>query len=215
MNTYYVYKHTNKINNKVYIGITRQKPTARWKGNGVGYKPKKENTSRLYNAILKYGWNNFNHEILYSGLSKEQAEEKEIELIAKYKSDQQEYGYNIDHGGNATGKMSESTIQKLIEIHKDKEKNKIRYQKISEARKGMVFSEEHKKHLSEAKKGKSFGKNNNNHRDVIQYDLDMNFIKEFGSLADAQRELKVSSANICRAIKYDRTCGGYKWKYKE
>ena len=67
MNNYSVYIHLFP-NNKVYIGITKQKPEHRW-NNGKGYK----NNDYLANAILKYGWNNIEHKILYSNLTKEEA----------------------------------------------------------------------------------------------------------------------------------------------
>lgn len=92
--TYCVYKHTNKINGKVYIGITYNKPEVRWGNNGIGYKRQK-----FWNAIQKYGWDNFDHEILFENLSDTQAYEKEIELIALYDSTNKEKGYNIALGG--------------------------------------------------------------------------------------------------------------------
>lgn len=91
---YKVYKHTNKINNKIYIGITQQKLEKRWQ-RGYGYKEQ----SYFYNAIKKYGWDNFNHELLFDGLTEEQAKEKEIELIKYYKSNNRKYGYNLSQGG--------------------------------------------------------------------------------------------------------------------
>ena len=162
---------------------------------------------------MKYGWDNFSHEILFSGLTKEEAEQKEIELIAMYKSNQREFGYNIDNGGNSVGKMSEETIQKLRNIHKDKDANAERYRKIGESRKGIKFSDEHKEKLSLAKRGKYFGKENPIARAVDQYSLDMEYIKTWDCLADAERGLKISKANICRAIKYNRTAGGFRWRY--
>lgn len=76
---YCVYCHTNKINGKKYIGITSQKPEHRWR-NGEGYK----NNEYFYHSIQKYGWHNFSHEILYTDLSKIEAENLEIKLIAEY-----------------------------------------------------------------------------------------------------------------------------------
>lgn len=56
---YIVYLHINKTNNKVYVGITSMAVNNRWR-EGKGYI-KCEIMNR---AILKYGWNNFEHIIL-------------------------------------------------------------------------------------------------------------------------------------------------------
>lgn len=99
---YYVYKHTFP-NGKVYIGITSLKPEHRW-NNGNGYlkktKDDKYDQPLMAYAINKYGWDNIKHEILFKGLSKEEAEGKEIELIEQYKSNKKEFGYNFENGGN-------------------------------------------------------------------------------------------------------------------
>lgn len=117
---YYVYKHTNKINGKVYIGITCQKPKQRW-SNGKGYKK----NNHFWNSIKKYGWNKgFDHEILYSGLSQRQAEVMEVSLIAYYDSTDENKGYNKSPGG---GLQSEETRQKLSESHKGKNMGREHY----------------------------------------------------------------------------------------
>ena len=91
-----VYKHTSP-NNKVYIGITSQRPSHRWQ-NGQGY-----HTQRYFwRAIQKYGWDNFTHEILFTGLSEKDAKEKEIELIAFYQSWHPNFGYNVSLGGDGS-----------------------------------------------------------------------------------------------------------------
>lgn len=59
MDNYIVYRHTSP-SGKVYIGITSRQPEQRWL-NGNGYK----DSPKFYNAIKKYGWDNFNHEILF------------------------------------------------------------------------------------------------------------------------------------------------------
>lgn len=91
---YKVYKHTNLLNNKVYIGITQQNVEKRWQ-KGYGYKEQ----IYFYNAIKKYGWDNFEHKILFENLTEKDAMEKEKELIKKYKSNNREYGYNLSKGG--------------------------------------------------------------------------------------------------------------------
>jgi hypothetical protein len=76
--TYIVYKHTNKINHKVYIGITYHgdNPNLRWR-NGYGY----ESNPKFFNDIIQYGWINFEHEILESNLTIAEASIKETEYI--------------------------------------------------------------------------------------------------------------------------------------
>lgn len=85
---------------KYYVGITSQKIKSRWGKNGRFYKPKgKKNTSKMWNAIQKYGWDNIKHEIIAEYLTKEEAKQFEITLIALLKSNN-EYGYNITAGGD-------------------------------------------------------------------------------------------------------------------
>lgn len=91
---YFVYMHTSP-SGKRYVGITKQKPEQRW-GKGRNYKQNAYFTS----AIEKYGWDNFKHEVLYEVSSLEEAKALEIETIAKYRSDEREFGYNISKGGD-------------------------------------------------------------------------------------------------------------------
>lgn len=77
---YCVYQHTNKVNGKVYIGMTGLKPNSRWR-NGHGYN----NQPELWEDIQAYGWKDgFAHEIIFDGLTKEEARVKEAELIDEY-----------------------------------------------------------------------------------------------------------------------------------
>lgn len=134
---YTVYKHTCP-NGKVYIGITCSDVLERWRNEGKGYRGQ-----YFYRAIKKYGWENINHEILHTGLTKKEAEMKEIELVQFYKSNQKEHGYNIANGGNCAGKHSLETKKKISESRIG-EKN-WNY--------GKQFSEEHRRKISEAQKG--------------------------------------------------------------
>ncbi len=90
---YFVYIHIFP-NKKKYIGITSGNIENRWL-NGLGYATQK----LMNNAIQKYGWENIKHKILYKNLSQNDACEKEIELIKKYKTTNHKYGYNISTGG--------------------------------------------------------------------------------------------------------------------
>lgn len=130
--SYAVYKHTAP-NGKVYIGITSKKPEARW-NNGRAYWQNKHFT----NAIKHYGWESFEHEILYSGLNKSKACELERKLIAEHKSNNCAFGYNLSSGGEnpCEGvKMSEDTKRKMSEARRGKKRPESG-QAISRAKKG-------------------------------------------------------------------------------
>ena len=160
---YIVYMHTCP-NGKKYIGITSQAPERRWqKGKGYAYG----SSPYVYNAIEKYGWENIKHEILFRDLTKEEAEQKEIELIKEYKTSQRKYGYNIDLGGSSCGKHSEeykirmSNMQKEIWV-----KNPERRIAMSKLKTGSHLSEETKEKLRQANLGKKYSK------EVVQKRID-------------------------------------------
>lgn len=113
---YCVYVHTSP-SNKAYIGITSKDPKERWGNNGSHYKKNKH----FWNAIQKYEWDNFKHEILFEKLTKDEACRIEILLIALFDTQNSEFGYNISPGGELgmTGcHLSNETKQKLSEVHK-------------------------------------------------------------------------------------------------
>ena len=92
MKSYSLYRHTSP-SGKVYIGITTQTPEKRWY-NGKGYK----RHTYFFNAILKYGWDNIKHEVLFTGLDELTAKSLEIDLIRHYKG--LGISYNITDGGD-------------------------------------------------------------------------------------------------------------------
>lgn len=111
--TYCVYVHTNKINGKMYVGktINGDHPTLRWRGGGFGYK----NCPAFWNAIQKYGWDNFDHEVIASHLTKEEADKFEQLLIEKLNTMNNRYGYNLTSGGDGGKCLAEETKQKIGE----------------------------------------------------------------------------------------------------
>lgn len=140
----------------------------------------------MKHAIDKYGWENIKHEILYEGLTKEQAEQKEIELIAKYKSNDLKHGYNIANGGNCAGTMSESTKQKIAEGRMGKD--------------NPMYGKTGSKHPN-AKK-------------INQYDMNGKYIKTWSSGVDIERTLGIPKTKIiacCR--KHIKSACNYQWEY--
>lgn len=149
-----VYCHINKINGKRYVGITKQNPETRWH-SGNGYN----NSEYFWRAIKKYGWKNFDHEILYENLTKEEAEKKEIQLIVEWKTTDRAYGYNITNGGNHVGCVSEETKKKISKGHKgiatELHRTEETKRKISKGLKGIKRSDETKKKMSDFAKSRS------------------------------------------------------------
>jgi len=109
-NKYLVYCHKNILNGKLYFGITRTSLYMRFR-NGRGYK-----TQIFGRAIQKYGWDSFEHIVLFENISKEVACECEKYLIAKYNTTNPEYGYNIANGGdgNPSLRSKESNLKRSL-----------------------------------------------------------------------------------------------------
>ena len=114
MKQFIVYIHINKINKKCYVGITSQTPEARWKPNGLGYCTQE----KFYNAIKKYGWENFEHKIIYEGLSQEEACKAEQVLIEQYDSINNGYNSTLGGSGCLGHNVSEEARKKISEARK-------------------------------------------------------------------------------------------------
>ena len=142
---YCIYELVNKINGKKYIGQTCQKPNYRW-GHGNGYK----NNEHLTSSIELYGWENFEHNILYENLSAEEADEIEIKLIAKYDLQNREKGYNIDGGGTRANRIisEETKLKQSISAQNRPIVTEETKQKLSDIGKGLKRTEETKQKLS-------------------------------------------------------------------
>ena len=148
-----IYKITNTINGKVYVGQTindAYKTRIRDHLNGT------QHGSRLVkHAIEKYGQDVFTVEILHDGIIPEFLNTLEIEAIAKFNTVAPN-GYNLDTGGNGVGSPSGETRRKLSEANKGKKRSEETKQKISASKTGENHpnygkprSEETKRKMSE------------------------------------------------------------------
>lgn len=191
-----VYQHVNLVNGKRYIGITSQKPSDRWGYEGRGYREGQHFSS----AIKKYGWQAFSHEVLYTDLSQEEAERLEVELIARYQTQDPHKGYNVASGGLAST-LTEGTKQK-----------------ISKANKGRVLSEETKRRIGAASARRKasaetrakLSANSAKARRVRCVETD----RVYPSANAAARDMAVQQSKItlcCQGKR--RTTGGYHWEY--
>lgn len=221
MDNYFVYEHVNKINKKKYIGITRQIPSYRWGNDGINYK----SSPHFYSAIQKYGWNNFEHNILFSGLSKEAACSKEIELIKKYNTTNKECGYNVMEGGTAPSMPKEireymSVVMKGNRNGYGKACSEEKKKKISEAQKGRTFTEEHKHKISMARKGKTTHPCSEETRKKISDShkkkpvICLNTLEIYPSIQECSRQTGLWATLICKCCKNKLiSTGGLKFAY--
>lgn len=206
--TFCVYIHTSP-SGKVYVGITCQEVNNRWK-EGKRYLEKYKNGKFIHpafaNAILKYKWENFKHDVRFENLTEKDAKLIEIDLIYYYKKLGK--SYNISDGGDGfLGKvLSEEHKEKLRDANlgkKHKEESKILMSLHMKGRepwnKGKSWSEEHIKKVS---------------KHVLQYDLEGNFIREWDTAKEAMEQMKAPKVReVCSGAR--KQSGGYIWKWKE
>lgn len=212
MKKYLVYRHITP-DGKSYVGCTSKSLEERW---GLGYK----HCVRFKAAVEQFGWEGMQHEILADDLDETEAYRTEREMIAKYQSDNPQFGYNISKGGK-------STFEGLK--HSEESRNKIRESNI-----GKVFSEEHRKNLSYALKGlmvgaknPMYGKRKSNstiqkqyqaHRHemkpIVQKDLNGNVLNVFFSFHEAMRRTGVNRSCIKKCAEgQQKSSKGYIWEY--
>lgn len=151
----YVYKITNTINGKIYIGKhSTDDINDGYMGSGI----------RVKQAYQKYGLENFSKEVIQFYTSEEELNQGEIYWIARFNSTDQNIGYNLTYGGDG-GILTEEARKKLSAVKKGKPLSEEHRRKISEGNKGKPKSEEHRRKMSEAGKGKP-GPNKGKHRSI-------------------------------------------------
>ena len=223
---YCVYKHTSP-SGKVYIGITSRNVNKRWqRGKGYLYS----NNMHFYNAIMKYGWDNFTHEVIETGLTKEEAEHKEVMLIEHYKANDPRYGYNIRSGGQCRIPLPESVKKKISESHRG-EKNGM-YGKHKYPDGLRKYFETHpylagEKHPQWGKKGAAnanYGRRNSQEvREKMSVNNPLNKAVRcvetgiiYRSGQEAMRKTGIQGNSImgcCNHKPHYHTAGGYHWEF--
>ena len=159
-----IYKITNLLNGKCYIGQTIQDLNKRLRRHRNDKRP------GISQAIKKYGWKNFSVEVLEKCENREQLNEREIFWIAKLNT-KAPNGYNLTIGGKGGGEhiVTEETRKKLSESHmghpaywKGKSIPEEVRKKVSEGLK-RYYSEhpEARKHLAEINKRKASSNKDN------------------------------------------------------
>lgn len=223
METWKIYKHQNKINGKCYIGQTcRKNVSERW-NNGKGY-----NGTIFAKAIEKYGWDNFDHEIIEDNiLTQEEANEREQYWIEYYGS-YGENGYNMTRGGDDRSDKGLEVYQidpetlKVIKEYKSalfasRENNNAtiafccnREEKYKHYVKAAGFYWCYKKDWSENWQPKIGFE----HR-VCQIDKNGNLVKIWESMSKAASSIHRGISTLRRAIKCRYKCANFYWCNKD
>lgn len=224
---YSVYVHISP-SGKMYIGITKNDPLDRWK-NGRGYRKQRY----FFRAIEKYGWDNFYHETLYTGLTEQEAKDIEMELIQLFTSNDKRLGYNTTLGGDGCrGYDPPPDVRMKISVaNKGKVRSAESRHRISVAKLGTHPSDETRRNMSKnhadvsGENNPMYGKNhseetrrkmseNRPKRPVSQFTPEGELVRVYSSTIAAERATGISHTNIGRCCSGRQIlAGGFTWRY--
>lgn len=214
-----IYKATNKINGKMYIGQTIHSLDKRMRAH-ISKTLNNGDDFYFHKAIRKYSQENFTWKIIVECYSKKELNKVEIETIKEYNTFKS--GYNLTLGGNGNGgfKHSEKTKKKISVARKGK------YGKRGKDHPnfGKTHTEETKKKISEAEKGEKnhmYGKRGNKSPKAKKYIIttpegEEIFIHGLRNFCKNYKKEKLRHQNLSRVakgkLKYSK---GYKCRYWE
>ena len=210
MNKIYIIK--NNINSKVYIGKTQYSIEQRFKEHCNDYLKREEEKRPLYDAMKKYGVENFYIELIEDNISDQEINEKEIFYIKQYNSYigfENSNGYNATLGGDSCRLYNYKDIaEKYCELHSVKQVcdyfncDKSVVQNACKENNVYIISASEQSKINSSKK---IAQLNPDTEEIIQI---------YNSISDAFRALnKQKSGGISKACKENRIYLGYKWKY--
>lgn len=214
LNMGWIYKITNSVNSKVYIGQTYKSIKERWRGHKyAAFHPGHISyNSAIYKAIRKHGWENFKIEPIEE-CSQDKLDEREMYWIEKYDSYGRK-GYNSTRGGHGYRIYDEDMIKSLW----DKGYNLRRICRELDICVNTVksiledyppFIKQRYQRYLEASSDKSYES-----KPVKQYSLNGDYIATFPSLAEAERQTGTDKSTIMRVCKGKSVyANNYQWRY--
>lgn len=185
---FYVYIYTSP-SGKHYVGRTHQTQRQRAGIEGCGYK----NCTAFWNAIQKYGWDNFEYEVLEENISADEIDERENYWIDFYHSSADENGYNLLKP-DGTFKQATEELRKKLSEERMGEKNPLYGKRRPFPINGLQKATEI------------------NRKPVMQFDMDGNYIATFNSRREAGNAAHCQEAIIGKCcIGKSKSAGGYQW----
>ena len=212
-----VYKITNRIDGKVYIGQTIKPLAVRWKRH---CNPANDNCVAIHRAIKKYGKENFTIEQIDVACTRDELDAKEQYWIKFYDSMNSDKGYNLKSGGTHC-MFSESTRQKLRNAMLGKKLSAETRIKQRLAHIGLKMTPESIRKSVVTKRANGFYQKN---ADVARMNGKKSSKKVkcvetgevFDSITDASVKHNVHRANISACLhKKHETCGGKHWEFEK
>lgn len=215
----YIYKITNKLNGKIYIGKTTCSVQKRWKEHLQDYKKSRCEKRPLYDAMLKYGPENFHIEEVEE-CSLEKLSEREtywIEFFDTFKR-----GYNATKGGDGKPYLDYELIYKT---YLETKSLTLTSQICGCDRKNVkkiIFAYDYPKEEFKKDKENNYKKARQKEKELTGKNVAMldketgQVLKTFASLKEAERFLGKPKGNshisaACRGKR--KTAYGYKWKF--
>lgn len=192
-----IYLTINLLNGKFYVGQLFNKYGKRaYLGSG----------KYILRAIKKYGKENFTRVTLCHCSNQEELNQMEIYWISYFDSANPKIGYNLAKGGNSNSgwKMPFHLVQKQKQRIVS---NETRQKMKQSSRAGQTLTEEHKRKIAKAHIGlkstpEAIEKMRiKKQKPIIEYDLQMNIIKEWPSALIASKELEIPRTNIGRVLR--------------
>lgn len=193
----FIYKITNSINDKVYIGKTTKTIEKRWRDHIYQSKRERQYNSALYNAMSKYGVDMFRIDPIEE-CSNDLLDDREKYWIAQYNSNVT--GYNLTSGGDGHSMITNEEVQKTLELWNDG----LTQQQICEVLNRCCKTIKHIMYdngitRQEVRKRQNEVTLSARSKPIYAYDLDGNFLREYSSLTEAAKDLNVCSACIGHA----------------
>lgn len=216
----FIYKITNKVNGKIYIGQTSSSLEIRWRGHKDRSKTKCNYP--LYRSIRKYGIENFHIELLQSCNSREELLNLEIDYIKKLNS-LAPNGYNLclSAGGNSlkTIKSKNLKTNEILYYSSISEAVKNGFNKVLLIKTLSKYKTKYKNCLWTYENAEfvdiSILKRTTKPKKILQININTDIIKEFSSLSEAARKgFDRKSIYYCCSGK-QKAYNGFYWKYKD
>ena len=189
-----IYKITNNINNKIYIGQTRLPEPRRWQQH-VWHANNNPSTDCLLlcQAIQKYGKDNFTREIIEE-VDEEQLNEREQYWIRVYNSTDKAIGYNLSLGGEGHSKFEDKEIVAAFE----------KYGSVIEVSRYLNLSRE-----QVSRRLQGMGYITTREIPIKQYTPDGKLVAIYPTVAEASKQTGISASGISSTNAL--TAGGYIW----